>query len=93
MKIWYFVNNCLIKKIESKNPFAHVWHLSLWLSVARYISFLLNRFSVKYGFPFQILSFLPSNHLALLKDRSLEKMLLKRVKTRRLFSPANYRLK
>ena len=47
--------------------------------------FQLNLFSVKYRFPFRILRFLPSNHLALLKDRFLKKMFLKRAKTHRLF--------
>ena len=54
-------------------------------SDARHISFLLNRFSVKYRFPFPILRFLPQNHIALLKDRFLKKMRLKRTKTRRFF--------
>ena len=44
---------------ESKNPFANVWHVSLWLSVAHHISFLLDQFSVKYVFHFPILRFSP----------------------------------
>ena len=51
-----------------------------WLSYAHHISFLLNQFLVKYRFPFPILRFLPQNHLALLKDRFLKKMLLKEYK-------------
>ena len=35
---------------------------------AHYISFLLNRFSVKYRFLFPTLPLLPSNHLALLNN-------------------------
>ena len=64
-----------------------MWHILLLLlsSDAHHISFLLNQFSVKYRFPFPILHFVPQNHLALLKDRFLKKMLLKRAKTRRLF--------
>ena len=50
-----------------------------------HILFLLNQFSVKYRLPFPILRFLPQNHLALLKDRFLKKMLIKRAKTRLLF--------
>ena len=61
-----------------------MWHISLWLSDAHHISFLLNQFSVKYTFSFPILHFLPQNHLVLLKDRFLKKMVLKRAKTRRL---------
>ena len=38
-----------------KNPFAHMWHIQLWLSAIHHILFLLNRFSVKYRFPFPIL--------------------------------------
>ena len=56
-----------------------MWHILLGLSDAHHISF-----SVKYRFSFPILRFLPQNHLALLKDRFLKKMLLKRAKTRRL---------
>ena len=43
-------------------------------------------------FQFNILRFLLQNQLALLKDRFLKKVLLKRAKTDRLFSQ-NYRLK
>ena len=35
-------------RFESKNTFAHMWHL--WLSAPHHISFLLNRFSVKNRF-------------------------------------------
>ena len=69
-----------------------MWHIELWLSAAHHISFPLNWFSVKYGFPFPILRFLLLNHLALLKDRFLKKMLLKRAKPGGFF-PQNYRLK
>ena len=54
------------------------------------ISFLLNRFSVNNRFPFPL--FLPENHLVLLKDRFVKKMLLKRAKNRRFFFPRDYRL-
>ena len=50
-KLLYFVNNCLVK-FESRNPFAHVWYVSLWLSAAHNFSFLLNWFSIKCKFPF-----------------------------------------
>ena len=43
--------------------------------------FYLNDFQLKYPFSFLILRFLPQNHLALLKDRFLKKILLKRAKT------------
>ena len=43
-----------------------------------------NDFQLKYPFPFLILRFLLQNHIALLKDRFLKKMLLKRAKTHRL---------
>ena len=69
-------------KFESKIPFAHVWHVSFWLSAAHHISYLLNRFSLKYGFSFQILRVFTVNHL---KDRFLKKIPLKRAKTQRLF--------
>ena len=46
---------------------------------------ILNWFSVKYRFHSPIMSFLPQNHLALLKDRFLKIMHLKRVKTCCLF--------
>ena len=46
-------------KFKYKNPFAHVWHVSLWLSAVHHISFLLIRFSVKYGFPSQFCIFYP----------------------------------
>ena len=49
---------------------------------AHHISLLFNRFSVKYILPFQIWRFLPYNYLALLKDRFLKTMLLKRAKPR-----------
>ena len=62
-----------------------MWHVLLWLSDAHHISFLPIGFSVEYGFPFPSFRFLPQNHLTLLKDRFLKKMLLKRAKTRRLF--------
>ena len=60
-------------------------HILLWLSNAHHISFLFNLFSVKYRFLFPILLFFPQNHLALLKDRFLKKMLSKRALTRRSF--------
>ena len=63
-----------------------MWHILLWLSDAHCISFLLNRLSVKHRFPFSILRFLPQNHLALLKDRFLKKMLLKKYKNLLPFS-------
>ena len=48
--------------------------------------FYLIDFRLNYRFPFPILRFFyPQNHLALLKDRFLKKLLLKRAKTRRLF--------
>ena len=34
-------------KFESKNPFAQMWHLWLWLSSTHHISFLPNKFLVK----------------------------------------------
>ena len=40
---------------------------------------------VQYRFPFPNLRFLTQNHLALLKDRFLKKILLKRANTRRIF--------
>ena len=70
-------------KFKSKSSFAHMWHILLWLSNAHHISFLLNRFSVKYRFTFPILRFLPQNNLALLKDRFLKKMILKRAKKKK----------
>ena len=67
-------------KFESKSSFSHMWHILLWLSDTHHISFLLNQFS------FQILrGFLPQNHLALLKDRFLKKMLLNRGKNTSFF--------
>ena len=63
-----------------------MWHVTLWLSAAHHILFLLNPFSVEFGFPFPILHFLPQNYPVLLKDQFLEKMFLKRAKTCRLFS-------
>ena len=58
-----------------------MWHILLWLSDAHHIPFLLNGFLVKDSFPFPILGFLPQNHLVLLKDRFLKKVLLKWAKT------------
>ena len=55
--------------------------------------FNLIDFQLNTDFPSQFCGFLPKNHLALLKDRFLKKMLLKRAKTRRLFFSQNYRLK
>ena len=49
------------------------------------VSFYQIDFLVRYRFPFPILRFLRPNHQALLKDRFLKKMLLKRANTRRLF--------
>ena len=40
--------------------FLCMWQILLWLSDAHHISFELNRFSVKYWFPFPTLRFLPS---------------------------------
>ena len=56
-KNWY--SDILKLKFESKNTFAHMWRIWLWINTAHYISFLLNWFSVEYRFPFQILRFLP----------------------------------
>ena len=72
------ISACL--KFESKSSFAHMWHTIIVIIWRTPLSFQLNRFSVKYRFPFPILCFLPQNHLALLKDRFLKKMLLKRTK-------------
>ena len=55
-------------------------HILLGLSDAHQISFLRIRFSVKYRFSFPILRVLSQNHLALLKDQFLMKMLLKEQK-------------
>ena len=65
-------------KFESKNPFAQMWPIWLWLATVHHIWFLLNKFSVKYRLPFPILHFLPWNHVALLKDRFLKKILKKK---------------
>ena len=69
-----------------------MWHILLWLSDAHHISFYLIDFQLKTDFPFQFCIFyrkitLPfsKDHLALLNDWFLKKMLLKRAKTRRLF--------
>ena len=56
------------------------------LSTAHHNSFLLDQFSVEYRFHFQISWFLQENHLALLKDRYLKKMLLRRAETIAYFS-------
>ena len=44
-------------KFKSKNPFAHMWHILLWLYATHHISFRPNQFLVKYRFPFPILRF------------------------------------
>ena len=80
-------NNCLILKFESKNPFAHMWHI-MWssLSAAHIISFLHNQFST--DFPFEFCIFLPLHHLALYSLKigfSRKKIPLIRAKTRRFF--------
>ena len=49
------------------------------------LRFNLIDFQLNTDLPSQFLRFLPQNHLALLKDRFLKKMLIKRAKTRRLF--------
>ena len=64
---------------------SHVTHILLWLSPALQISFLLSKILVYYRFPFLILRFSAQNHLALLKDRFFNKILLIRANTRRLF--------
>ena len=79
---WYFVINCLIqvriykKKKKKKKIFLHImWRVWLWLN----FSILFNQFSLPH------FAFLPYNRLALLKDRFLKKMLLKRAKTHWFF--------
>ena len=42
VKCSYFVDNCLIEVQIEKNPFAHVWRVSLRSSVAHHISLQLN---------------------------------------------------
>ena len=74
-KIWYFVNNCLIKP-KSFCTLCDTYSCDYLPHTT--FSFLL--FSVKYRCPVQILHFLSLNHLALLKDWFLKKMLLKRAK-------------
>ena len=54
---------------------------------------VLYQFLVKYGFPFPILRFLPKKSLKLLKDRFLNKMLLRRENTNLLPFSQNYGLK
>ena len=44
-------------KFKFKNPFAHMWHIQLWLLATHHILFALDRFSVKYRFLLPILSF------------------------------------
>ena len=56
--------------------------------LSNFIDFQLNT-----DFPSQFCVFYRKNHLALLKDRFLKKMLLKRAKTRRLFFSGDQRLK
>ena len=53
--------------------------------------FYLIDFQLNTDFPSQFCVFLPQNHVALLKDQFLMKMLLKRAKTVPFFSQ-NYRL-
>ena len=61
--------------------------MTIFFAIFTYYSYIITKFrfyqliSVKYRFPFQILHFLAQNHLALLTDRFLKKMLLKRVNT------------
>ena len=52
-----------------------MWQILLWLSAAHHISFQFFTL-IAYSFPFQNVVF----YLALLKDRYLKKMLLKRAK-------------
>ena len=42
---------------QTKNHFAHMWHIKLWSSAAHQVSFLLNQFSIQYRFPFPMLCF------------------------------------
>ena len=81
----YFTNNRLIIVRIWKLFCTHVTQLD-YLPHSKLYSFLPNRCSVKYRFPFQILrGFLAQNRLALLKDVFLKRMFLKRGNTRRLF--------
>ena len=74
-------------KFKSKISFAHIWHISLWLSATHHISFLINRFVVKYRFISPSLRFIVKSP-SVTQDR-------KRAKTRRFFFffLQNYRLK
>ena len=45
-------------KFESKNPFAYMWCIYLWLTTKHHILFPVKQFSVKYKFPFPVLRFL-----------------------------------
>ena len=77
VKNWYFVNNCLIKVQILKYYCNYLTHTTF--------RFYIISFQVKIDFPSQFCIFYRKNHLALLKDRFLKKMILKIAKPRCLF--------
>ena len=77
LKNRYFANNCLMKVPILEFFSTHVTYIIV-------VIFCTARILVNYRFPFQILRFLSQDQIALLKDRFLKKMLLKRACTCRL---------
>ena len=76
----------IIAKLSSKVRIVCT-HITYITGIAQEILFLPNRFLIKYRFTFPI--FLAQNHLALLKNRFLKKMLLKKSKNPVAFSSQN----
>ena len=73
---------------ESEDSFAHMLLILLvycdYLPHSKFRIYQIE-FQLNTDFPSQFCVFLAQNHLTLLKDRLLKKMVLKRANTRRLF--------
>ena len=91
LKFWYFVNNCWSSNLKILLHMCDTYNCDyLQYSIFR---FNLIDFQLNTDFPSQFCISYRKNHLALLKDRFLKKMLLKRTKTHRFFFSQNYKLK
>ena len=90
LKIWYFVNYCMLHTISNIKIFFHIYDHTI--SAVHHISFLLDRFSVKYRFPFPVVLFFTLKSPIVTQRSVSQGNAFTRAKTHRFFAKL-FRLK